>query len=165
MTRRRVLFAVFALLLASPVAFGQVQQTTPSQKDTHTFDKAEYFPATPTGQKKAGNSTKGTLIFDTETRLVNFLRESGSPVLSIKFDSIKSMTYEKASKPRYAEGVLISPLFLLSHSKKHYLTIQYTDDAGAGTYAIFRLDKNNARQAIACAEAQTGIKVEQIEEK
>jgi hypothetical protein len=56
-------------------------------------------------------------------------------------------------------------LFLLSHGKKHYLTFQYTDNTGEGKYAIIHLDKKNAREAVACAEAQTGKKVEQIEEK
>ena len=63
------------------------------------------------------------------------------------------------------EAVIISPLFLLSNAKKHYLTIQYADEAGAGKYAIVHLDKKNAREAVACAEAQTGKQVEQIDEK
>jgi hypothetical protein len=98
-------------------------------------------------------------------RNITFLQESGSPALSIRYDAIKNMTYEKASKPRYAEAVLISPLFLLSNSKKHYLTFQYTDETGEGKYAIVHLDKKNAREAVACAEAHTNKKVEQIDEK
>ena len=133
--------------------------------DTHRFNKAEYLQGTTGGQVKAGTTVKGTLVFDAEKKNVNFLQESGSPALSIKYDAIKTMTYEKASKPRYAAAVLVSPLFLLSHGKKHYLTFQYNDETGEGKYAIIHLDKKNAREAIACAEAQTGKKVEQIEEK
>ena len=134
--------------------------------DTHKFDKAEFLPSTTSGQIKSGKPVKGTLFFDNEKKTVSFLQESGSSILDIKYDNVKSMTYEKASKPRYAEAVLVSPLFLLSHSKKHYLTFQYTDPASTeGKYAIVHLDKKNARQAVACAEAQTGKQVEQIEEK
>jgi hypothetical protein len=56
-------------------------------------------------------------------------------------------------------------MFLLAHSKKHYLTIQYTDASGAGQFAIVQLDKKNAQQAIAAAQAETGKNVERAEEK
>lgn len=97
--------------------------------------------------------------------MVSFLQESGSSILDIKYDAIKNITYEQASKPRYAEAVLISPMFLLTSSKKHYLTFQYSDATGDGKYAIVHLDKKNARDPVACAEAQTGRKVEQITQK
>ncbi|MGA3177956.1 MAG: hypothetical protein ABSE19_11500 [Candidatus Acidiferrum sp.] len=161
---KKILIAVTALLLVTPLVYGQKAADT-NKRDTHRFDKAEYLQATATGQRKAGNSVKGTLVFDTERKTVDFLQETGSPALSIKYDAIKNMTYEKASKPRMAEAVLISPVFLLSNSKKHYLTLQYTNDAGDGQFAIIHLDKKNAREAVACAEAQTGKKVEQISEK
>ena len=163
---KRLGIALITFLFASScaLAMGQESSSKPGE-DTHRFDKAEYLQATSTGQKKAGEPVKGTLVFDTQKRNVDFLQASGSPALSIRFDSIKNMTYEKASKPRMAEAVLISPLFLLSNAKKHYLTFQYTDDSGQGKYAIIHLDKKNARQAVACAEAQTGKKVEQVDEK
>jgi hypothetical protein len=62
-------------------------------------------------------------------------------------------------------AILVSPFFLFSHSKKHYLTIQYTDDAGTGQFVSIHLDKKNAREAVATAEASTGKKVEREEEK
>jgi hypothetical protein len=162
---KRILIGLGGLLFATSCAFGQQPTDNSKKEDTHKFNKAEYIQGTSTGQKKAGATVKGTLFFDAENKTVNFLQQSGSPAMSIKYESIKNLMYEKSSKPRYAEAVLISPLFLLSHSKKHYLTIQYMDDSGEGRYAIVRLDKGNARQAVACAEAQTGKKVEQIEEK
>jgi hypothetical protein len=159
---KRLLVVLIALLFALPSALGD---ETSSKRDEHRFNKAEYLQATSTGQKKAGVSVKGTLWFDSEKKNVTFLQESGSAVLNIKYDSIKNVTYEKASKPRMAEAVLISPLFLLSNAKKHYLTFQYTDEGGESKYAIVHLDKKNAREAVACAEAQTGKKVEWIDEK
>ncbi len=147
------------------VACGWAQQSTDKTKvDTHKFEKAEYFQGTSTGQKKAGSTVKGTLFFDNEAKQVKFLQDSGTPAVAIPYGSIKTITYEKASQPRYAAAVLVSPLFLLSHGKKHYMTVHYTD-ATEGKYAIVRLDKSNAREAVACAEAQTGIKIEQVDEK
>jgi hypothetical protein len=162
---RKILALVTVILFVCPLMQAQKQADTSTKVDTHTFDKAEYLQATSTGQKKAGASVKGSLVFDPVMKDVKFQQESGSPVLSIKYDAIKNMTYEKASKPRYAEAVIISPLFLLSNAKKHYLTFQYADETGAGKYAIVHLDKKNARQAVACAEAQIGKQVEQIDEK
>lgn len=162
MRRITIVFGLLCFVASSVLA----QAASEAKKtDNHTFTKAEYFQATSTGQKKAGGTVKGTLFFDNEKKQVSFLQESGSPAVAIKYDTIKTMMYEKASKPRYAAAVLVSPLFLLSHGKKHYLTIQYTDENSEGKYAIVHLDKSNAREAIACAEAQTGVKVEQIEEK
>jgi hypothetical protein len=153
---------LMTLFVAIPLA---VSQEADKKVDNHKFNKAEYLVATATGQVKAGAPVKGTLFFDNEKKTVTFLQESGSSILDIQYDSIKDITYEKASKPRYAEAVLISPFFLLSNSKKHYLTFQYDDPSGKGKYAIIHLDKKNAREAVACAEAQTGKKVEQITEK
>lgn len=161
---RRLTIGVIALLFAAPVAFGQAQPATSNQNVTSRFEKAEYFQATTTGQKKAAKSIKGALVFNNENRTVEFAQKSGSVVLSVSYDAIKSLTYEQASKPRYLEAVLISPFFLLSHSKKHYLTMQYTSEAGEGKFAIFRLDKKNAREAVARAEAETGQTVEQVAE-
>jgi len=157
--------ALTVLLFVLPSAFGDDPATKSTKQDNLRFSKAEYLQATSSGQKRAGRPVKGTLVFDSEKRNITFLQESGSPALSIRYEAIKNMTYEKASKPRYAEAVLISPLFLLSNSKKHYLTFQYTDESGEGKYAIVHLDKKNAREAVACAEAQTSKNVEQIDEK
>jgi Pyruvate/2-oxoacid:ferredoxin oxidoreductase gamma subunit len=130
-----------------------------------TFDHAEFFKATSAGQKKSGSSVKGTLSFDATKKSVEFLTESNATAFSIKYDAIKELLYEQTSRPRYAEAVLISPFFLLAHSKKHYLTIQYTDEAGAGQFVIVRLNKKNARAAVAAAETETGKKLERVEEK
>jgi hypothetical protein len=59
------------------------RRKTPKE-DTHKFNKAEYFQGTTTGQKKAGSTVKGTLFFDSETKHVNFLQESGSPAVTFK---------------------------------------------------------------------------------
>jgi len=75
------------------------------------------------------------------------------------------MLYERTSKPRYAEAVLLSPLFIFSHSKKHSLTIQYSETDGPGKFAMIHMDKGNARDILAAAEAETDKKVERTEEK
>jgi hypothetical protein len=127
------------------------------------FAQAEYIRGAATGQKK-GEAVKGTLSFDAAKKEIVFFDAKNTTVLSIPYASLKSMLYEKTATPRYTAAVLISPLFLFSKSKRHFLTFQYTDAGGAGQYAVIHLDKGNAREALAAAEAETGKKVERIEE-
>jgi len=131
----------------------------------HKFARAELFGSTSTGQKKSGGSIKGSLVFNSEQKAIEFDADKGSSVVTIPYSQVKSLLYEQASKPRYTEAVLISPMFLLAHSKKHYLTIQYTDASGAGKFAIVQLDKKNAQEAVAAAQAETGKEVERADEK
>ena len=129
------------------------------------FDHAEYLKPKTEGQKKDDHPVKGSISFDRDKKMVEFADEKGVSVVSIPDDKIKSILYEKTSKPRYAEALLISPFFLFTHSKKHFLTIQYTDTDGQGKFAMIHLDKGNARDVVAAAEAETGKKVERAEEK
>jgi hypothetical protein len=119
------------------------------------FDKVEYMPPKVAGEKQNGNPVKGQISFDKDKKLVVFQDEKSQAVVTIPYAKIKSMLYEKTSKPRYAKAILLSPFFLFTKSKKHFLTIQYTDDAGAGKFSVFHLDKGNARDIINSAEAET----------
>jgi len=83
---------------------------------TEGFACAEYFAATPAGQKKAEAGVKGTLIFDPNSKKVEFLNPKGTPAFSINYDAIHAMQYEKTSQPRYVPAAVISPAFLLTHS-------------------------------------------------
>jgi hypothetical protein len=156
MTRRVIeqMFGVTCALVLSTSAFAQTK-----------FDRAEYMKPKTEGQKKDDHPVKGSISFDRDTKTVKFQDEKGASVLSIPDDKIKSMLYERTSKPRYAEAVLVSPLFLFAHSKKHFLTIQYTGADGQGMFAMIHMDKGNARDIVAAAEAETGKKVERAEEK
>ncbi len=129
------------------------------------FACAEYFAATPAGQKKAEAGVRGTLVFDPSSKKVEFLNPQGTPAFSINYDAIRAIQYERTGRPRYVAAVLISPVFLLTRATKHYLTIEYIDQSGGVQSVIVRLNKKNAREAVATATAQTSRSVEQIEEK
>lgn len=151
--------ALCVVLLASCVLWGE------DARNINQFNHAEYLKSISAEKSKSASMIPGTLVFDPEKKSVEFLDGKGSSVLSVKYDAIKSMLYERTSRPRYVAAVLVSPLFLFAHSKKHYLTIQYSGNDGAGQYAIVHLDKKNARSAVAAAEAATGKKVDRDEEK
>ena len=93
-----------------------------------------------------------------------FAHKKTTTALTVKYDTIKSMLYERAARPRYVSGILLAWPLLFTKGKKHFLTIQYADESGNGKYAVFRLDKSNFRDALAKAEADTGKKVERTEE-
>jgi hypothetical protein len=134
---------------------------------TAKFDKVEYLPPKVVGSKntKESNPIKGDVCFDKDAKNLTFVDEKGNTVVTIPYDKIKSLLYEKTSHPRYIEGMLISPFFLFSKTKKHFLTIQYANAPGDGQFAMIHIDKNNARDMVAEVEAETGKRVELTEEK
>jgi hypothetical protein len=56
-------------------------------------------------------------------------------------------------------GIMALPM-LLSKKRRHYLTLEYTDDAGASQAAIFELGKDAIRTTLKSLEVRTGKKVE-----
>jgi hypothetical protein len=137
---------VFAGLLVCSIALGA---------ENRAFDQVQYMkPAS--GSEKAA-TVKGKLAVDGEG-----LRFDGgkSATLVIQRAAIKNLLYERASKPRYAAGILLAWPLLFTKSKAHWLTVQQE-----GGYAMFRLDKGNCRQVLAAVEAATGLKIERQEER
>lgn len=147
--KRVAVFLGIAMLLVTALAPAQIQ-----------FDGAEYTMPLPSGQGK-GDVYEGTLRFDKSRKEVQFLSKGGSVPLRVKFAAIKSMLYERTARPRYALTVFA----FLTKSKKHYLTIDYTNVLGARQFALIRLDKDNYREVLAAAEAETGKKVERTEDR
>ena len=74
----------------------------------------------------------GGLTFDSGARTLVFT--SASKKLDVPAGSVTSLSYERASKPRYAVGVLRPVPF--TKSKQHYLKIQHNED-GTARYAFF----------------------------
>ena len=129
------------------------------------FEKVEYMPPKVEGQKKSANPVKGHVIFDKEKKVMEFQDTKGQIIVTIPYDKMKSLLYEKTSKPRYAEAILVSPFFLFSKTKKHFLSIQYTDANGAGAFCMLHMDKGNSTDIVNTAEAETGKHVERTEER
>jgi len=61
---------------------------------------------------------------------------------------------------RYAAAILISPVLLLSKSRKHFLTIGYTDPDGRQQALVLRVEKGDIRSVLAGLEARTGRRIE-----
>lgn len=87
--------------------------------------------------------------------------KKGGGTLNIAKSQVTKIVYERASKPRYAAGLLLAWPLLFTKSKKHFLTIQYKESE-KGEFALLRLDKNNYQAILAAVEAATGVKVENL---
>jgi hypothetical protein len=153
--RKLTLPGVVFLLLVS-VGFAQ---------DQYDFDKAVYIKPV---EGSKGQPVQGILRLDSTKKVLRFIEKQGGPpapsvkyeeVLSMKYEAVRGLLYENTEKPRYAASLVVPPL-VFTKAKKHYLTIDYLDAAGAPQYAIVQLDKSNFQEALTRIESETGKKAE-----
>ncbi len=134
--------------LAPLLAFGLVLAAA------GTGIKAEYI-----GGTAAGISAKSSARLDL-TRPDALFFFSGPVELRIDYRRINTIEYGQSVSRRYAEAVLISPLLLLSKSRKHFVTIGYVDRDGNQQALVFRVEKGDIRMVLSSLEARTGRRVE-----
>jgi hypothetical protein len=85
---------------------------------------------------------------------------SGAVEFHIDYGKINSLEYGQNVSRRYLAAVLISPVLLLSKSRKHFLTVGYQDTEGNQQALVFRVEKGDIRSVLASLEARTGRRVE-----
>jgi hypothetical protein len=78
----------------------------------------------------------------------------------IEYSKVNSLEYGQTVSRHYAAAVLISPVLLLSKSRKHFVTVGYLDTDGKEQALVFRVDKGDIRSVLASLEARTGRRVE-----
>ncbi len=120
-----------------------------------SFSGAELYQSAGTKTEK----TKGSVNLDSQAKALRFVAGKGQVLADVPYGSIQKISYEKSAKPRYAAAVIVSPLFLFSKSKRHWMTVEYTVGAEKKT-ALIRLDKSNYEAALKAVESQTGVKVQ-----
>lgn len=116
--------------------------------------RAEYVGGTVSDVKeKAGGKLQTTddqiFRFATKGRMVE-----------VPYQKINLLEYGQKVDRRYAMAVVISPMFLLSKSRRHFLTVGYTDEEGKQQAMIFRVEKGDIRSVLVGLEARTGLKVQ-----
>jgi hypothetical protein len=89
-----------------------------------------------------------------------FIFRNGAFELKVAYDSINQLEYGQQVSRRVGMAVVISPLLLLSKKRQHYLTIGFTDQAGAQQAMVFKVDKRSVRAVLAGLEARTGRRIE-----
>lgn len=115
--------------------------------------RAEYVGGT-RGEIAGAN---GSLQATDEQYLVFY---SKSASVRVAYERINLLEYGQKVGRRYVAAVLISPIFVLSKKRQHFLTVGYTDEQGREQALIFKVDKNQIRAMLVSLEARTGRKVE-----
>ena len=78
----------------------------------------------------------------------------------IPYAEIAEMEYEKSKHRRWKTGILLSPVFLLSSGKKHWLAVIVGEDE-----TVFQLDKSNYQLILSEVESATGKQVRMVASK
>lgn len=94
----------------------------------------------------------------TDTDEFVFRYRSGE--LRIPYESVNSLEYGQKAGRRLGLSIALSPLFLLSKKRRHYLTLGFKDSEGSQHAVMFELGKEIVRTTLVGLAAQTGLKVE-----
>jgi hypothetical protein len=94
------------------------------------------------------------------TNADEFVFRHRSGEVRIPYESVNSLEYGQKAGRRLGLSIALSPLFLLSKKRRHYLTLGFKDPEGGQQAIILELGKDIVRSTLAGLEAQTGLKVE-----
>ena len=106
-----------------------------------------------------GLSAKSSAVLDL-TNADSLAFSSRQLQLRIDYRRINTLEYGQTVSRRYAEAVLISPVLLLSKSRKHFVTVGYVDSDGRQQALVLRVEKGDIRTVLAALEARSGRRVE-----
>lgn len=104
-------------------------------------------------------STKSSAQLDLREMGVLILHSGGEEV-RIPYGKVNTLEYGQNVSRRYMAAVLISPVFLFSKSRKHFVTIGYSDAENKQQALVLRVDKGDVRGLLTSLEARTGRRVE-----
>lgn len=79
--------------------------------------------------------------------------------LDVPYPQINLLEYGQKADRRYLAAVFVSPIFLLSKKRVHFLTIGYADSGGAQQALVLKVEKRDLRSVLASLEARTGLRV------
>ncbi|MGC2246309.1 MAG: hypothetical protein WA609_06875 [Terriglobales bacterium] len=138
----------FALLLACILAFDCVALAGLGS------DKTAYIGGT---ENQIKDGAEGESSAKDEKVFVFQFKEGK---LEIPYDQVDDLEYGQKAGRRLGLALAISPWLLLSHKRKHFLTVGWKDAQDKQHAAVFELGKSVVRTTIATLEARTGKKVE-----
>jgi hypothetical protein len=122
-------------------------------------NKTMYIGGTVTSIKEGSEGTSSTR----DEKVFEFDYKDGK--LTIPYDRVNDLEYGQKAGRRIGLAVAISPLFLFSKKRKHFLTLGYQDENDKQQAAVFELGKGVVRTTLAALEARTGKKVDYQDEE
>jgi hypothetical protein len=117
-------------------------------------DKTAYIGGT---ENQIKEGTEGTSSAKDDK---NFVFEYKGGKLEIPYGEVNDLEYGQKAGRRLGLALTVSPWLLLSHKRKHFLTVGWKDDQDKQHAAVLELGKSIIRTTIATLEARTGRKVE-----
>jgi hypothetical protein len=109
---------------------------------------------------KAGSEGKSSTADDKV-----FVFEYKKEKLTIPYSKINGLEYGQKAGRRVAMAILVSPIALFSKKRKHFLTVNFMDEADKQQAAVFELGKDVVRVTLASMEARSGQKIEYQDEE
>jgi hypothetical protein len=106
--------------------------------------------------------TEGT-ISTADDRLWVF--EGKGTKLAIPYAQITSLEYGQKAGRRVGLSVAISPVFLLSKKRRHYLTIGFLDDSKKQQAVVVELGKDVIKPTLSTLEIKSGKKIDYQDEE
>ena len=94
-----------------------------------------------------------------------FVFEHKKEKLTIPYSKINGLEYGQKAGRRVAMAILLSPIALFSKKRKHFLTVNFMDEADKQQAAVFELGKDVVRVTLASLEARSGQKIEYQDEE
>src|SRR5262245_8902194 len=125
-------------------------------------DKAQYVGGTVSAIKV---KAEGPFVTDSATHARFTTNNKKDGALEIPYTAITGLEYGQKAGRRVAVAVLVSPLALFSKKRNHYLTVTYTDQAGAEQAAVFELGKDIVRTTLKVLEVRSGQSIEYQDEE
>jgi hypothetical protein len=116
---------------------------------------ARYVGGTLSAFKDAVNGT-----WDMAESEVVFTADKGGGKVSIPYAKIESIEYGQKVGRRVGAALVVSPLFLFSKKRKHFVSISFLDADGKKQGAVFELAKNTVKESVTALESKSGKKVE-----
>lgn len=83
----------------------------------------------------------------------------------VPYSNIDLLEYGQKVDRRLLMAIVISPMFLLSKKRKHFLSVGFVDEEGNHQALIFRVDKNDIRATLVSLEARTGLRIQYQDEE
>lgn len=80
--------------------------------------------------------------------------------LRIPYKQVNGLEYGQKAGRRVGMAVALSPFFLFSKKRRHYLTVSFTDAEGKQQAAVFELGKAVIQSTLTTLETKTSKKVE-----
>lgn len=101
-------------------------------------------------------NTGGTIL---TTDPISFIFKTKDVTVRVPFDRIHQIEYGQKVDRRVLEAFLISPLFVLSKKRAHFVSIGFEGEDGRAEALVLRVDKKAVRSVLVSLEARSGRKV------